>query len=149
MHEMVIGTREELEEHARLMEKFPNMEHDEPYMAHMEPQQKGELIWTFNRPGQFEFACLIAGHFPAGMKGVITVIDPPRATGQIRRMDAAQRKITLKHGEIASLNMPPMTMVFHLAEGEDLTQFKVGDEVSFVAERNARGYQVRALAPLR
>ena len=36
-HEMVIGTEQELKEHAALMAKFPNMEHDEPYMAHVAP----------------------------------------------------------------------------------------------------------------
>src|SRR5688572_4833262 len=37
MHEFVIGTKKELDEHAALMVKFPNMEHDEPYMAHVAP----------------------------------------------------------------------------------------------------------------
>ena len=49
------------------------MEHDEPYMAHVPPGQTGEIVWTFNRAGRFEFACLIAGHYQDGMKGVITV----------------------------------------------------------------------------
>ena len=73
LHELVIGTRAELDAHAALMEKFPNMAHDEPYMAHVDPGKQGGLIWTFNRPGEFEFACLVAGHFAAGMKGRITV----------------------------------------------------------------------------
>jgi uncharacterized cupredoxin-like copper-binding protein len=73
LHEMVIGTRAELDAHAALMEKFPNMAHDEPYMAHVDPGKQGGLVWTFNRPGDFEFACLVAGHFAAGMKGRITV----------------------------------------------------------------------------
>ena len=73
LHEMVIGTRAELDTHAALMEKFPNMAHDEPYMAHVDPGKQGGLVWTFNRPGDFEFACLVAGHFAAGMKGRITV----------------------------------------------------------------------------
>jgi len=73
MHELVIGTKKELDEHAKLMEKFPNMEHDEPYMAHVAPGKAGEIIWTFNRAGEFDFACLIAGHYSAGMRGVIRV----------------------------------------------------------------------------
>ena len=73
MHEMVIGTKKDLEEHAALMMKFPNMEHDEPYMAHVGPGKTGELIWTFNKPGSFDFACLIAGHYQAGMTGKVTV----------------------------------------------------------------------------
>jgi uncharacterized cupredoxin-like copper-binding protein len=73
MHEFVIGTKKENDKHAELMIKFPTMEHDEPYMAHVAPGKTGEIIWTFNRAGQFDFACLIAGHYQAGMIGKITV----------------------------------------------------------------------------
>lgn len=72
-HELVIGTPKELEEHAALMLRFPGMEHDEPYMTHVKPGQTGEIVWTFNRAGEFDFACLIAGHFQAGMRGKIVV----------------------------------------------------------------------------
>jgi uncharacterized cupredoxin-like copper-binding protein len=73
MHEFVLGTQKELAAHAALMVKFPDMEHDEPYMAHVPPGQAGQIVWTFNRPGEFDFACLIAGHYQAGMVGKITV----------------------------------------------------------------------------
>jgi uncharacterized cupredoxin-like copper-binding protein len=73
MHEFVIGTKKENEEHAALMMKFPNMEHDEPYMAHVGPGKTAEIIWTFNRSGEFEFACLIPGHYAAGMAGTVAV----------------------------------------------------------------------------
>ena len=73
LHEFVIGTKAENDKHAALMLKFPNMEHDEPYMAHVPPGKTGQIVWTFNRAGQFEFACLIAGHYQAGMVGTITV----------------------------------------------------------------------------
>lgn len=73
MHEMVIGTPEALAEHAALMKRFPDMEHDEPWMAHVAPGSRGEMIWTFNRAGEFQFACLIPGHFQAGMIGTIKV----------------------------------------------------------------------------
>jgi uncharacterized cupredoxin-like copper-binding protein len=73
LHEFVIGTRKELEDHAALMLKFPNMEHDEPYMAHVAAGRSGQIVWHFNRAGRFEFACLIAGHYQAGMKGEIHV----------------------------------------------------------------------------
>jgi uncharacterized cupredoxin-like copper-binding protein len=73
MHELVIGTKKELDEHAALMLKFPNMEHDEPYMAHVAAGKKSDLIWNFNRPGEFDIACLIAGHYQAGMFGKIKV----------------------------------------------------------------------------
>ena len=73
LHEFVLGTKEELEAHAALMLKFPNMEHDEPYMAHVGAGQKGEIVWTFNRAGEFDFACLIPGHYQAGMVGKVRV----------------------------------------------------------------------------
>jgi uncharacterized cupredoxin-like copper-binding protein len=73
LHEFVIGTKKENEEHAALMVKFPNMEHSEPYMAHVPPGKTGQIIWTFNQPGEFDFACLIPGHFQAGMRGKIQV----------------------------------------------------------------------------
>jgi uncharacterized cupredoxin-like copper-binding protein len=73
MHEFVIGTKQENAAHYELMKKFPNMEHDEPWMAHVAPGKRGEIVWKFNRPGEFEFACLIAGHYEAGMVGKIVV----------------------------------------------------------------------------
>lgn len=73
MHELVIGTKKELDEHAALMVKFPNMEHEEPYMAHVPAGKTGEIIWNFNKAGDFDFACLIAGHYQAGMVGTIKV----------------------------------------------------------------------------
>lgn len=73
MHEFVLGTLPELKEHAELMKKFPNMEHDEPYMAHVAPGKTQTIVWQFNRPGEFHFGCLLPGHFEAGMTGKITV----------------------------------------------------------------------------
>jgi uncharacterized cupredoxin-like copper-binding protein len=73
LHEMVIGTKKVLDEHAALMLKFPNMEHDEPYMAHVPVGKTGEIIWNFNKAGDFDFACLIAGHYQSGMVGTIKV----------------------------------------------------------------------------
>ncbi|UUX97796.1 cupredoxin family protein [Aquabacterium sp. J223] len=74
MHEFVIGTKAENVKHAEMMVKFPGMEHDEPYMAHVSPGKTGEIVWHFNRAGEFEFACLIAGHYQAGMVGTINVL---------------------------------------------------------------------------
>ncbi len=73
LHEFVLGTKDELDKHAALMLKFPTMEHDEPYMAHVPPGKTGEIVWTFNRAGDFDFACLIAGHYQAGMVGKVKV----------------------------------------------------------------------------
>lgn len=74
LHEFVLGTQADLDAHAALMAKFPGMQHDEPYMAHVAPGQSGEIIWTFNRAGDFDFACLIAGHYQAGMVGKVRVV---------------------------------------------------------------------------
>jgi uncharacterized cupredoxin-like copper-binding protein len=57
-----------------MMVKFPGMEHDEPYMTHVSPGKRGQIVWNFNRPGEFQFACLIAGHYQAGMVGTINVV---------------------------------------------------------------------------
>ena len=73
MHEMVIGTMAELTEHAALMRRFPEMEHDEPHMAHVQPGKTEEIVWNFNRSGEFNYACLIAGHFEGGMVGKVIV----------------------------------------------------------------------------
>lgn len=73
MHELVIGTRETLAAHAAAMRKHPGMEHDEAHMVHVAPGKTGDVLWTFNRAGEFEFACLVAGHYEAGMKGTIIV----------------------------------------------------------------------------
>ena len=81
LHEIVIGTKAELDQHAEMMAKHPGMEHDEPYMAHVPPGKSGAIVWNFNRPGDFQFACLIAGHFQSGMVGALRVAPrvPPKA----------------------------------------------------------------------
>jgi uncharacterized cupredoxin-like copper-binding protein len=73
MHEFVLGNMAELKEHAELMKKFPNMEHDEPYMAHVPPGKTETVIWQFTKAGEFHFGCLLPGHFEAGMVGKVNV----------------------------------------------------------------------------
>jgi uncharacterized cupredoxin-like copper-binding protein len=73
MHEFVLGTIAELKEHAELMKKFPNMEHDEPYMAHVPPGKTETIVWQFTKAGEFHFGCLLPGHFEAGMVGKVNV----------------------------------------------------------------------------
>jgi uncharacterized cupredoxin-like copper-binding protein len=72
-HEMVLGTRAELEEHAALMRKYPRMHHHEPNMVHVAPGASGEIAWRFTKPGEFLYGCLVPGHFEAGMVGKIVV----------------------------------------------------------------------------
>jgi uncharacterized cupredoxin-like copper-binding protein len=42
-------------------------------MVHHKPGETGEMVWQFTKPGEFYFACLIPGHFEAGMVGKVTV----------------------------------------------------------------------------
>lgn len=74
LHETVLGTMAELEEHYELMKKFPDMEHDEPHMVHLKPGETGEMVWQFTKAGEFYFGCLMPGHFDAGMVGRIKVV---------------------------------------------------------------------------
>ncbi|MBX3619879.1 MAG: cupredoxin family protein [Rhizobacter sp.] len=73
LHEMVLGTPEELKAHAELMKKFPGMEHADANMAHVKPGARGEIVWQFTQAGEYQFACLIPGHFEAGMIGKVVV----------------------------------------------------------------------------
>jgi len=72
-HEMMLGTMAELNEHAALMRRFPNMEHDEPNQVSVAPGATGEIVWRFTRSGVVDFACLIPGHMEAGMAGAVKV----------------------------------------------------------------------------
>lgn len=72
-HEFVLGDAKELKEHAALMRRYPDMEHDDPNMAKLAPGGTTKLIWKFTRAGAVDFACLIPGHYEAGMQGHIRV----------------------------------------------------------------------------
>jgi len=73
MHEMVLGTLQDLKAHADMMKKHPGMEHDEPYMAHVKPGATQQMVWQFTKPGEFYYGCLVPGHFEAGMVGKLVV----------------------------------------------------------------------------
>ncbi|MBI1203723.1 MAG: copper resistance protein [Rhodopseudomonas sp.] len=72
-HEFVLATVEENRKHGALMKRFPNMEHADPNARQLMPYTGGEILWKFTKAGTFEFACLIPGHYEAGMHGTITV----------------------------------------------------------------------------
>jgi uncharacterized cupredoxin-like copper-binding protein len=82
MHEMVLGTMDELKKHAEMMKKHPGMEHDEPYMAHVAPGKTETMTWQFTKPGEFYYGCLVPGHFEAGMIGKLTVTAAGRKEGK-------------------------------------------------------------------
>lgn len=55
--------------------------------------------------------------------------------GEIRKIDKATGKLTIKHGPLARLDMPPMTMAFRVSEPGMLDQVKPGDKVRFEADK--------------
>lgn len=60
---------------------------------------------------------------------------PVPVEGQVTKINEAQQKITLKHGAIKNLDMDAMTMVFAVADPAMLKSVKVGDKVTFEADR--------------
>lgn len=72
-HELSLGTEKELLEHLEQMKKFPDMEHDEPSKVSLAPGKQGEIVWQFTKAGAVNFACLMPGHYEAGMKGAVKV----------------------------------------------------------------------------
>ena len=69
----------------------------------------------------------------------------PAVDGEVTKIDSAQSKITLRHGEIRNLDMPPMTMVFRVADAKLLDGLTVGDRVRFTADRVSGTYTVTTL----
>ena len=66
---------------------------------------------------------------------VIAAADPAMAEGEIRKVDPVARKLTIRHGELKNLDMPPMTMVFQVKDPAMLEQVKAGDKVKFRADK--------------
>jgi len=70
------------------------------------------------------------------------------ADGEVRKIDKETKKITLKHGTIKSIDMPPMTMVFLVEDTALLDTVKVGDKVRFQAQYREGALKVTALEPV-
>jgi Cu(I)/Ag(I) efflux system protein CusF len=66
--------------------------------------------------------------------------------GEVRKIDKAQSKVTLKHGEIKNLEMPPMTMVFRVKDPAMLDALTVGDKVRFSVEKIDGQYTVTTIS---
>ncbi|SEM29804.1 Uncharacterized copper-binding protein, cupredoxin-like subfamily [Roseovarius azorensis] len=138
-HEFVIDTKMGNAEHKEIMARM-DMEHDDPNSVRLDQGMSGEVIWTFSNAGTFEFACLIPGHYEAGMHGPIAVGDQMAqaeveyATGTIKKIDAKAGKVTIIHGPLTSLDMPAMTMVFR-ADKATIANMSEGQEIEFVADR--------------
>ena len=64
------------------------------------------------------------------------------AEGEIKKVDKESGKVTIKHGEIKNLDMPPMTMVFRVKDSAMLEKVKAGDKINFSAEKINGNYTV-------
>ena len=73
----------------------------------------------------------------------------PTTEGEVRKIDKEQGKVTLKHGPIANLDMPGMTMVFKIADPTMLDRIKEGDKVRFAADRVNGAITVTAIESVR
>ncbi len=69
----------------------------------------------------------------------------PQSEGEVRKVDLAQSKVTLRHGPLANLDMPAMTMVFTAASPKLLDGLKEGDKVRFAADKKNGTYVVNAI----
>ncbi len=67
------------------------------------------------------------------------------ASGEVRRVDAAAGKVTIKHGEISELQLPAMTLVYHAAPAL-LAGIQPGDKVKFTAKREGGQYVITAIS---
>ena len=69
----------------------------------------------------------------------------PQTAGEIVKIDRPAARVTLRHGEIKNLDMPPMTMVFRVREARMLDGVAVGDRVRFVVEKVDGNFTVTSL----
>ena len=65
--------------------------------------------------------------------------------GEVRKVDKDAKKITIRHGPIQNLDMPPMTMVFQVKDPAVLDQLKAGDKVKFAAEKVGGAFTVMSI----
>ena len=70
----------------------------------------------------------------------------PSASGEITKLDTATKRVTVKHGEIKNLDMPPMTMVFRVADDKLLEGLSVGQRIGFTAERIKGQYTITSIS---
>jgi Cu/Ag efflux protein CusF len=86
-----------------------------------------------------------ASHHPAAGKSAPA--DASISEGEVKKVDKDAGKMTIKHGPLANLDMPAMTMVFRVREPAMLDQVKAGDAIRFKAEKIGGSYTVVELQP--
>lgn len=76
------------------------------------------------------------GGHGANMATPATPNDAAPSQGTVRRVDASARKLTIAHGPLENLGMPPMTMVFEVVESVSIDGISAGDKIRFVADES-------------
>jgi Cu(I)/Ag(I) efflux system periplasmic protein CusF len=69
--------------------------------------------------------------------------------GEVRRVDKEAKKLTIRHGPLANLDMPAMTMVFEARDAAELERLKAGDKIRFVAEKIGDRFVASSIEPIR
>lgn len=67
------------------------------------------------------------------------------AEGEVRKVDKSAGKVTIKHGPLKNLDMPPMTMVFQVKDPALLDQLNPGDKINFIVEKVGGQYTVTTI----
>ncbi len=75
--------------------------------------------------------------------------ETPKSEGEVRKVDLGQGKVTLRHGPLANLDMPAMTMVFTATDKKLLQGLKEGDKVRFTADKKDATFVVTAIEVVR
>lgn len=76
-----------------------------------------------------------SGHQAASTAQAAAGTSTELTDGEVRRIDSANKKVTIKHDEIKSIAMPAMTMVFQVRDPAALDKLKVGGKVKFAVEK--------------
>ena len=159
-HEFVMDSDENVQKHREVMKKNPDMVHADDNTIRVEPGKKGVIIWKFAKAGEYKFACMIPGHYEAGMSGPLKVTGKagaamvpaekpaaspvvasseatagPLTAGLVKKLDAKQMKVTIKHGKLVNLDMDAMTMVFAVKDEAMMKKLKEGADIKFKADR--------------
>lgn len=84
----------------------------------------------------------------SGQPGMMQMQAGELADGEIRKVDKDAGKLTIKHGPIPSMDMPPMTMVYRVRDAAMLDAVKAGDKVKFDAQKMGGQYVVTKIEPV-
>lgn len=90
-----------------------------------------------------------SAHHPAPTETPVAAATSDMTEGEVRKVDKAAKKITLKHGPIKNLDMPGMTMVFQVQDAALLDKVQAGDQVRFTVDRINGAFVVLSIEPVK